>query len=159
MIPYMDLEEQVDADFGRARRKAFLRKLMAAQGSVPGRMPCFEEVKRELGVAGGMHLGRKVVPLTRVVGSVGRCSEFDGVFLPTGEGARTRWERVDRAFQRGKDLPPASQYKVGDSYFVLDGNHRVSVARYHGVEWTDAEVTEFRARSPRNGITLGVPTS
>jgi hypothetical protein len=36
--------------------------------------------------------------------------------------------------------------KVGDLYFVVDGNHRVSVARYHGVEMIDAEVTEFRAR-------------
>jgi hypothetical protein len=34
---------------------------------------------------------------------------------------------------------------------VLDGNHRVSVARHHGVEWLDAEVTEFRARPPDTG--------
>jgi hypothetical protein len=38
-----------------------------------------------------------------------------------------------------------SLYKVGGFYFVLDGHHRVSVASYHGVEWIDAEVTEFRA--------------
>ena len=41
-----------------------------------------------------------------------------------------------------------SLYKIGGAYFVLDGNHRVSVARYHGVEWIDAEVTEFFALSP-----------
>ena len=34
-------------------------------------------------------------------------------------------------------------YKLGDDYFVQDGHHRVSVARFHGVEWMDAEVTEF----------------
>ena len=38
-----------------------------------------------------------------------------------------------------------SLYKIGSSYFVLDGNHRVSVYRYQGVEFIDAEVTEFRA--------------
>ncbi len=38
-------------------------------------------------------------------------------------------------------------YKLGNAYFVLDGNHRVSVARFHGVEWLDAEVTEFRVPS------------
>ena len=43
-----------------------------------------------------------------------------------------------------------SLYKIGDSYFVADGNHRVSVARYHDVEWIDAEVTEFHA-SVRDG--------
>jgi len=49
-----------------------------------------------------------------------------------------------------------SLYKVGDSYFVLDGHHCVSVAHYQGVEMIDAEVTEFRALSPvelrRTGI-------
>ena len=39
-----------------------------------------------------------------------------------------------------------SLYKVGSFYFVLDGHHRLSVASYHGVEWIDAEVTEFGAR-------------
>ena len=39
-----------------------------------------------------------------------------------------------------------SLYKVGSFYFVLDGHHRLSVASYHGVEWIDAEVSEFRAR-------------
>jgi hypothetical protein len=32
---------------------------------------------------------------------------------------------------------------MGDSYFVEDGNHRVSVARYQGVETIEAEVTEI----------------
>jgi hypothetical protein len=56
-----------------------------------------------------------------------------------------RWKHVDRAFHRGEQLPPVSLYKVGGFYFVLEGPHRVSVAHYHGVEWIDAEVTEFRA--------------
>src|SRR5829696_2699060 len=68
-------------------------------------------------------------------------------FLPGGKGTRTRWERIDRMFRLGEELPPVSLYKIGALYFVEDGNHRVSVARYHGVEWVDAEaeVTEFRA--------------
>ena len=37
-----------------------------------------------------------------------------------------------------------SLYKIGDAYFVEDGNHRVSVARYQGVQWIDAEVVELR---------------
>jgi hypothetical protein len=38
-----------------------------------------------------------------------------------------------------------SLYKVGGFYFVLDGHHRISVARYHGVVWIDAYGTEFGA--------------
>ena len=112
-------------------------------------MTCFGEVKREMGAAGGL-LGQMVVRSADTVGSVGRCPEFDGTFLPASGRVRTRWERVDRAFHRGEELPPVSLYKIGDSYFVADGNHRVSAARYHRVAWIDADVTEFRARPPKN---------
>ena len=57
-----------------------------------------------------------------------------------------RWKRVDRALLRGEELPPVSLYKLGERYFVEDGNHRVNVARYHGVEMIEAEITEFRPR-------------
>ena len=40
-----------------------------------------------------------------------------------------------------------SLYKIGDTYFVLDGNHRVSVARYHGVPTVEAVVTKFLPRT------------
>ena len=102
------------------------------------------------GAAGGVPLGLRVVRLADIVGSIGRCSEFDEAFLPASERARGRWERIDRAFRRGEELPPVSLYKIGGLYFVEDGNHRVSVARYHGAEWIDAEVTEFRTRLPNN---------
>src|ERR687894_2652487 len=150
MVGYMSLEEQVDADFSRARRRAFLRRISARLRKDPtsNRLLCFGEVGRKLGVAGGVRRGRRTVRLTDIVGSVSRCSEFDGAFLPLSEGARTKWKRIDRAFHRGEELPPVNLYKIGDAYFALDGNHRVSVYRYQGVEFTDAEVTELRASSP-----------
>jgi len=66
--------------------------------------------------------------------------------MPAKASADDRWKHVDWAFHRGEQLPPVSLYKVGGFYFVLDGHHRVSIASYHGVEWVDAEVTEFGAR-------------
>ena len=159
MVGYMSLKEQVDADFSRARRRAFLRRISARlrKGLILNRLLCFGEVRRKLGVAGGVRRGRKTVRLTDIVGSVSRCSEFDGAFLPFREGARTKWERIDRAFLRGEELPPVSLYKIGSSYFVEDGNHRVSVYRYQGVEFTDAEVTEFRALLPGDRKDEGRP--
>jgi hypothetical protein len=41
-----------------------------------------------------------------------------------------------------------SLYKIGDAYFVLDGHHRVSVARYHSVPTVEVVVTEFLPRTP-----------
>ena len=150
MIGYMSLEEQVDADFIHARRKAFLRTLVSRLRSdlASARLSCFEDTSRTLGAQGGIRLGRRVVRSTDVVGSVGRCSEFDRAFLPTRASTQERWKRVDRIFLRAEELPPVSLFGVGGSYFVLDGNHRVSVYRYHGVEWIDAEVTEFGTPSP-----------
>jgi hypothetical protein len=70
-----------------------------------------------------------------------------GPLCPPGR-AYKRWKRIDRAFHRGKDVPPVVLYKMGDAYFVLDGHHRVSVARYHGVPTVEAEVMEFRPKLP-----------
>ena len=85
----------------------------------------------------------RTVSVGQIGGSVGRCSNFDRDFLPAEASVGERWKRIDRAFHWGEQLPPVSLYKVGGFYFVLDGHHRVSVASYHGVEWIDAEVTEF----------------
>ena len=78
------------------------------------------------------------------MGSVGRREDFDRSFMPLRASAGQRWKRVDLAFHKGVDLPPVRLYKLGDDYFVEDGNHRVSVARFHGVGWIDADVTELR---------------
>ena len=40
--------------------------------------------------------------------------------------------------------------RISEKYFAYDGNHRISRARYHGVEWIDAEVTQFRALLPES---------
>ena len=36
-------------------------------------------------------------------------------------------------------------YQVGDAYFVIDGHHRVAIARQRRMETIDAEVTELKA--------------
>jgi hypothetical protein len=88
-------------------------------------------------------LGLRNVEVSKIVGSVGRHEAFDRTFMPASATLAERWKRVDRAFHRGLDLPAVRLYKMGDSYFVEDGNHRVSVTRYQGVETIEAEVTEF----------------
>jgi hypothetical protein len=146
----MILREQVDADFGRARQRAVLRRVEARLRSVPAsdRLLCFEEVRKKSGALNWVRLGRRAVLAQRIAGSVGRCSDFAGAFLPAKAGVEARWKRVDRAFFRDEVLPPVRLHKIGRAYFVVDGNHRVSVARYHGIEWIHAQVTEFRVPSP-----------
>ena len=85
MVGYMSLEEQVDADFSRARRRAFLRRISARlrKGRTPNHLACFEEVSKKVGAVGGIRRGRRTVRLADdIVGSVSRCSEFDRSFFP-----------------------------------------------------------------------------
>lgn len=146
MIGYMNIAEQVDADFTRALRRAFFYRLVARLRGDPSRAASFEEATRALGARNKLRLGRRVVAVDKIVGSVGRSRDFDGEFLPIRRGLAERWKRVDRAFHRGVELPPVELYELGGSYFVVDGNHRVSVARYHGAAAIDAEVVELRGR-------------
>jgi hypothetical protein len=84
----------------------------------------------------------------QIVGSVNRYQDFDRVFLPTQAHTAHRWRSISRAFYDDVSLPPVKLYKVGDTYFVMDGNHRVSVARERGQLFLDAEVIEARTRVP-----------
>ncbi len=150
MISYMDLTEQIDIDFSRARRRALLRRVLARFRNNPAsnRLLCFDDLRRALQADNRRYLGRSVVEVEKIVGSVGRRKDFDGSFLPAKASVAERWKRIDRAFHRGEDLPPVELYKIGDAYFVRDGNHRVSVARQIGGEMIDAEVIELRSRVP-----------
>jgi len=108
----------------------------------------FDEVKGALGAISQVYLGMREVPVSKIVGSVGRHRDFDRAFLPSKPDLGTRWRRIDEIMNRAEELPPVSLYKIGDAYFVQDGNHRVSVARQRGVEMIDAEVIELRSRVP-----------
>jgi hypothetical protein len=146
----MDPHEQSDRDFSRARRKAFLRRIGAYLRRDPAsnQLLSFDEVKGALGAISQVYLGLREVPVSEIVGSVGRHRDFDRAFLPSKPDLATRWRRIDEIMHREEELPPVSLYKIGDAYFVKDGNHRVSVARQQGVEMIDAEVIELRSRVP-----------
>lgn len=150
MAQYMDLNEQANADFDRARRRAFMRQVGAYLRNDPAsnQLLSFDEVKSALGAVHQVYRGMRQVPVEKIVGSVGRHRDFDRAFLPSKSGMADRWKRIDQLMHRAEELPPISLYKIGDAYFVQDGNHRVSVARQQGVEVIDAEVTELRGRVP-----------
>jgi hypothetical protein len=150
MIPYMDLNEQVDADFTRARRRARLRAVMARirREHASNRLLSFDDVRREHAANNRLHRGTRVVEVEEIVGSVGRHDEFDRSFLPARANVGHKWKRIDRAFHRTEDLPPVKLYKLEEAYFVVDGHHRVSVARYHDVPTLEAAVVEFHPKRP-----------
>jgi hypothetical protein len=140
--------QMAQADFDRARRKAFLGDLLSALKREPNWLLSFEEVREKLPMQGQHYRGMEQVPLTSIVGSVERYHDFNRSFLPTQTHTRPRWESVDRAALTDVMLPPVQLYKIGDMYFVKDGNHRVSVAREKGAADIDAEVIEHSINVP-----------
>ncbi len=148
MIGFVSVEEQVDKDFHRALLKASLRrwKNRLRKDSAQERLLSFDDAKGALAQWSQAYRGIWPVEVEKITGSVGRYKDFDESFLPNKKSVSQRWSRVDRAYHQGVELPAVSLYKIGDAYFVRDGNHRVSVARYHGVAAIDAEVVEIGGR-------------
>jgi hypothetical protein len=153
MIGYVGVDEQVDKDFHRALWRATLHRLRdrVLRRSPRDHVLSFEEARSALKRWSQAYRGMRTVEVEKIVGSVGRCRDFDSSFLPVKVSMSGRWGRVDRAYHQGVELPAVSLYKMGDEYFVVDGNHRVSVARYHGVAAIDAEVVEIKGR-PRADV-------
>jgi hypothetical protein len=139
---------EFDSDYSTARTKALFNSLRARLARRPNRLLSYDEIKDKLHLGGSVYGGIHSVPVKSIVGSVDRYRDFDRVFLPAQAFTSDRWKAINRAFYRDEALPPVKLYQVGDVYFVLDGHHRVSVAREHGVEFIDAEVIKVRSRVP-----------
>ena len=137
-----EFNEKAKADFSRARWKAFVRDILASLKGEKNTLLSYEEVKGKLRIGGPIYSGVKTVRVSQIVGSLNRYHEFDAAFLPKNNENASRWQSVDRAFYREISLPPVVLYKVGEVYFVVDGHHRVSVAREQNSEFIDAEVRE-----------------
>ncbi len=150
----MNLEDQVDLDFTIARRRARLGRLkeLLLRRGTRGTLLSPEELPRGVPASGSTYRGRRTLEVKRIVGSVGKHEQFDPNFMPLSNASAQRWQRIDRAFRLGVELPPVSLLQLGEDYFVSDGNHRVSVARFHGVEWIDAEVIEAKSLSTRAAL-------
>src|SRR5919205_3590964 len=116
-------------DFRDARRKALIAALLDTVRGQSSDMYSLEDIRTRLNVRGQRYLGLQAVPLDKIVGSEGRYGDFDRRFLPRSEQLQARWSSIDQAMSAAVELPPVDLYKIGDIYFVRDGNHRVSVAR------------------------------
>jgi hypothetical protein len=148
VVDLMNLEDQVDLDFTVARRRARLGRLktrLLRRRGTRNTLLSPEELRRSVPASGAMYRGRRTVEVSRIVGSVGKHEQFDQNFMPVPKASVEKWKRIDRAFRLGQELPPVSLLELGGNYFVNDGHHRVSVARFHGGEWIDAEVTKSKS--------------
>jgi hypothetical protein len=137
------LNQSAFEDFNRAYRRAFWRRIRAWFTGEKNELLPYDEVRRELPLEGQREIGLRTIPIEKIVGSVGRYRDFDRAFLPTQRTTSARWISIKRAEYQAIELPPIEAYKIGDVYFVKDGNHRVSVARERRQTFIDAYVIEI----------------
>jgi dienelactone hydrolase len=131
----------------RARRRAFVQDVLSAFTQRQADLLPFDQVRASLHLNNARYLGLQDVPVDQIVGSVGRHQDFTRAFLPRAGIARERWLEIARltAIIDG-NLPPVELYKVGQLYFVRDGNHRVSAARQQQRLCVEALVWEYETR-------------
>ncbi|HUE97762.1 MAG TPA: hypothetical protein VMN99_00830 [Anaerolineales bacterium] len=138
--------EQARSDFQRARFKAFVNRVWGALSGQPTTLLSYDDIKEKLHIGGPIYRGVRTVRVDQIAGSLNRYHEFDRVFLPVSDKLAARWQSVNRAFYQEISLPPVVLYQVAQVYFVVDGHHRVSVAREQGQLYIEAEVRECATR-------------
>jgi len=124
--------EQSRADFQRALFKSFMNRVWDSLSGQRTTLLSYDDIKEKLHIGGPIYRGVQTVRVDQIAGSLNRYHEFDRVFLPASDKLATRWQNVNRAFYQDVSLPPVVLYKVAQVYFVVDGHHRVSVAREQG---------------------------
>ena len=130
-------------DYQKALSQAFWRKARQWLGRGCNDLLSYDEVFQFLKKQPQRQLGLQNVALEQIVGSAGRYNDFDLAYNPRRTLNQQRWVKVAAAKYQGIKMPPVLLYKVGEAYFVEDGNHRVSVARVNGEKDIKAKVIEI----------------
>jgi len=141
------------SDFRRARRKAALKDIMGWLTGQSNDLLSFEEARQRLKASGKETHGLKNIPLDAIIGSVGRYTDFTRDFLPRSNAQASRWARVKSVLRDLDEMPAIQVYQIGEAYFVLDGNHRVSIARQRKATHIQAYVTEIHTKVPLSADT------
>jgi len=156
------LEQDVRDDFDRARRRASRAKMagwLLGRPASRNRLAVLGEVASAPGAGGpGRRLeyervspepaGEAVVPISQIVGTLEPAKCFDRQFRPTSDHVRARFQRIATEVRSGRGMDPVELYRFSGSYYVLDGHHRIAVARALGQRSVWALVTEVRLSNP-----------
>jgi hypothetical protein len=136
----------INTTFDRARRREVYRRLSdVVRRKNGGNLFRLDDLRDRVRLFEQTYVGVEPIPVDHIVGSAGHTDDFDKNWLPRRQEVAERWMRLERAFPDG-EFPPIVVYQVGESFFVVDGHHRVALARQKGIEYIDAEITRLRAR-------------
>lgn len=132
--------------FQHLRCRAQVRRMWGKLTRQPRRLLSLQEVRRTETIEAMHEAGCLTIEVQKIRGSEGRGADFDSGFLPLKEATRERWASVYAARMLGQSLPAISVVQIGETYFVRDGHHRVSVARLLGEEYIEANVLVWQIK-------------
>jgi hypothetical protein len=144
----IELEDVLE--FHLAQQRARVARVLSLVTGKRDRMLFLEDVLDSMWMLGQSYVGVRPIEVGRIVGSESRTREFDRDFLPLRGFLKHRWTRVNEAYRGDVALAAIRVFELDGRYYVRDGRHRVSVARFHRVEYIDAEIVRITAhRVPR----------
>jgi hypothetical protein len=132
-----------------ARLEAGLGRLWALLTGRRNGLESLERVLSERRVRGSHYGGMRPVEIGQIRGSEGRSEDFDAKLRPLKGHTRGKLMSVALARLKGVVLPVVELAQVGNDYFVLDGHHRISVARAFGQESIDAAVAVWEVEAEK----------
>ena len=137
----INLHQQSISLFNRSRFHGKVWRLWQRILNHPIHVLSLSELKMNLKLGNSYEKGLDCVAIDQIIGSVSRCEDFDAHFAPIKEGSNQRWARIARLFFLGEAIEAVELIQVADRYFVLDGHHRISVAKALGKKFIDSHVT------------------
>lgn len=151
----ININNQTEENFEKAKNRARIQVLLSKLKWENSDLLSLYDVTELIKPRNQSYLGLQSIPIKDIIGSEGRARDFSKAFYPKRELLKERWKSIDKAHLQFVDLPAISVYKLGQWYFVRDGNHRVSVAKSQGAEFIDAEVVELDSQIPlKQGMTM-----
>lgn len=132
-----------EAEFKSARLQGVMQRLWAFFARRNVTLTSLQDVISDQRITQTTELGLQDVPLNQVRGTVNRSQDFTRYFAPhnSSYSERERWRNVYTLAVTGRGFPPVELYKLGSTYYVRDGHHRISIAAYLGWRTIQAHVT------------------
>lgn len=135
--------EEAEQAFQKARRRAKREERSAGDNEMAVCLVDFHDVVGEGSLLGPRDGGTRSVPIVAIVGSLAKPCWFTRSFNPRRDEMKGRWKRAYSVTHGLKGYESVELYQIGESFFVVDGHFRISVAVAMGSESIAAHVMEW----------------
>ena len=133
-------------DFHRARLQASILTILSGLNGKKDGLISFDEIRKAFGSTESSARILKDIPIDAIKGSVNRYTDFTRIILPKQTIDAQSWARGRVTDTTLIGFPPIDVYQIGGIFFVLDGNHRVAIARHQGNSHIQAYVKEVNTQ-------------